>query len=459
MNSSIEIHVLKFGGTSMNDHQTWKKVLEIISEYEYPIVVVSATARTTRQLVQAGKLASSGDLEDALKISNEISVRHKAIVHSFLEENPSDRKDLIWESCIKKVDEKVHKLNKLLSYAAKEGALSPQMNDAIMSIGEQISSYLLAQCGLAAGLLTQHVDARKLIMTDNRYGNANPNLMLINQKCGSLETMMEDGFTPVIGGFYGESAEGNISTLGFEGSDYTASLIGAAVHAKTIEIWTDVSGVYTSDPRYIPDARPLEELSYFDATEMAYFGAKVLHPSTLKPAQERNIPVSVKNMFKPEEPGTRIIRDSKGDPEVLAMAFKPGITILTISAYETLMGYDFLTRVFEVLKKYRLPVDAVNTTEASVTIALSNSEILDRISNDFIEIGTVQIISDKGLISLIGCRISEAAEISKKVLNSLNGQSIDLISFSKEKRILNLVLDEDKLVESAQKIHEKIFNT
>jgi len=453
----MDLHVLKFGGTSMNDHQTWKKVLDIIKNYEYPIVVVSATARTTRQLIEAGHLAGNKELDKALEISSSIRERHLNIVRDFLEENPHPKNQLIRESCEQKLDQKIGLLNKFLTYADKTGELTPAMKDAIASIGEQISSYLLAQCGLATDQLTQYVDAKKIIKTDSNYGNAHPNLGLINQKIGSLETIIEGGFTPIIGGFYGEAPDGTTTTLGFEGSDYSASLIGGALHAKAIEIWTDVSGVYTSDPRYISTAQPIAELSYFDATEMAYFGSKVLHPSTLKPAQERNIPVFVKNMFKPDEPGTKIIRESKSTQKALAISFKDNVALLTVSAYETVMGYNFLTKVFKVLEEHRLSVDAVNTTEASVTIALSDDKKLDEIAKTFIEIGTVEVQKNRGLISIIGCQISKSDELIGQIFEALGNTDLDMISFTKEKRILNVVVDESEMIETAQKIHKSLF--
>lgn len=453
----MNINVLKFGGTSMKDHQTWKQVLEIIARYEYPVVVVSATARTTRQLIEAGKLASIGKMEEAKHIAENIYDRHYDIVKNFLDQNPHKKQQLIIESCDMKLDEKISLLKKLLEYTEKKGSLTPEMSDAIASIGEQISSYLLAQCGLALDLLTQFIDAKKLIKTNAEYGNANPNRMLISQKCGSLETVLKSGFTPVIGGFYGEAPNGTTTTLGFEGSDYSASLIGAGLHAKTIEIWTDVSGVFTSDPRFIADAYPIPELSYYDATEMAYFGAKVLHPSTLKPAQERNIPVLVKNIFKPEDTGTHIVRDSELSRDVLAMSFKKEMALLTVSAYETVMGYSFLTRMFKTLEDHRLPVDAVNTTEASVTLALQDSDKLDQLSKELIEFGTVQLEQKKGLISLIGCTVSTMNELNLKIFSSIGDERIDMITFTKEKRILSLVVDEDKLIKTAQHIHSKLF--
>ncbi len=453
----MQITVLKFGGTSMADHQTWKQVLDIIKNYEYPVVVVSATAHTTRRLVEASNLAAGGKLEEALDISEEIKSRHRKIIEDFLKENPHPKNGLIRESCIKNIEAKIGKLNKLLSYTHKAGELSPQMKDAIASMGEQISAYLLAQCGLAVDIMTQHIEARKIIKTDTEYGKANPNMFQISQRCGSLETVLESGFTPIIGGYYGESPDKTITTLGFEGSDYTASLIGGAMNATSIEIWTDVSGVYTSDPRYIPEAKPLPELSYMDATEMAYFGAKVLHPSTLKPAQERNIPVFVKNMFEPDAQGTRIVRTAEHNLDVLAISFKKEMAILTISAYETLMGYSFLTEVFSILKKYQLAVDAVNTTEASVTIALSDSNILHEFSREFIEIGNVSMEQGKGLISIIGCSVNLMDKLSENIFAAAGSTPVDMISFTKEKRILNLVLNEEQLVETAQSIHKNLF--
>jgi aspartate kinase len=453
----MQINVLKFGGTSMADHKTWKQALEIIKNYEYPVVVVSATAQTTQQLLEAAQLASNGKLEDAFEFSKSIQNRHNEIVSEFLSENPHAKHNLIKDSCEKHTASKISKLNKLLTYTERQADLSPQMQDAILAIGEQISSYLLAQCGLSLDMMTQHIEARKLIKTDEEYGRANPNLMLINQHCGSLETVLESGFTPIIGGFYGETKDKTVTTLGFEGSDYTASLIGGAIGAETIEIWSDVSGIYTGDPRCIPEARPLKEMSYYDATEMAYFGAKVLHPSTLKPAQERNIPVLVKNSFKPEDAGTRIVRESDHDLEVLSLSFKKQLATITVNAYETVMGYSFLTKVFSILGKHRLAVDAVNTTEASVTIALSDNKYLDELSKEFVEVGTVNIKKGKGLLTLIGCSIHSADILTEKIFSALGSTKIDMISFSKEKRILNLVLNDDELVEAAKKVHSKLF--
>jgi aspartate kinase len=455
---NIKTHVLKFGGTSMNDHHTWKQVLTIISSYEYPVVVVSATARTTRQLIEAGKLAAAGSVKEATAIADAIETRHIDLVLSFLEENPHAKNTLIRESCLKKLSEHIHFLKKLLAYTSNQGELSPKMQDAIASIGEQISSYLLAQCGLALDLLTQHIHAKKIIKTDAEYGKANPNRMLIGQRAGSLETVLESGFTPIIGGFFGEAPDGTTTTLGFEGSDYTASLIGGAIHASAIEIWTDVSGVFTADPRYIKEATPIPELTYFDATEMAYFGAKVLHPSTLKPAQERNIPVFVKNMFHPEDAGTKIVRTSESHKKLLAISFKEQMALLTVSAYETVMGYSFLTKVFTELERLRLPVDAVNTTEASVTIALSNSEKIQELSEALLEVGTVSVEPNKGLLSLIGCAMSSSSELSEQVFKVLDAATLDMITFTRDKRILSVVVEEEILIALAKKVHQQIFN-
>lgn len=454
----MNITVLKFGGTSMNDHKTWKQVLDIISNYEYPVVVVSATARTTRQLIEAAKLAEVGKMNEAGGILEDIRIRHNDLVSKFLKDNPHQKENLIRESCEKKVNEKISYLTKLLEYTFKKRELTPAMQDSIAAIGEQISSYLFAQCGLATDQLTQQIDAKKIIKTNAEYGSANPNRSLINQKSGSLETILENGFTPIIGGFYGEAPDGTTTTLGFEGSDYTASLVGAALNAQSIEIWTDVSGVYTGDPRFISDATPIPELSYFDATEMAYFGAKVLHPATLKPAQERNISVLVKNMFRPTDEGTKIVRESEHQKDFLALSFKKEMALVTVSAYETVMGYSFLTKVFGALEKFRLKVNAVNTTEASVTIALSNSDKLSALSKELIEVGTVELENNKGLITLIGCSPSQVDELTEIVFDAFGSTKIDMLNFTKEKRNLNVVLNDSLIEEMSQRIHSSVFN-
>ncbi|MFA5668255.1 MAG: aspartate kinase [Balneolaceae bacterium] len=453
----MDIHVLKFGGSSMIDSKAWKQVLEIIKNYEYPVAVVSATARTTRQLIEAGHLAASGKLDEAMGIAEEIKIRHADIVHQFLLENPSHKNALIEESCIQKLDQIINRLYTFLKYAAKQGELNAGMQDSIAAVGEQIVSYLLAQCGLALQLLTQHVDAKKLIKTDNSYGNAKPNTLLISQKIGSLETLMEDGFTPVIGGFYGEAPNNTITTLGLEGSDYSASLLGGALKAKSIEIWTDVSGVFTCDPHLIKNTKPIAELSYFDATEMAFFGAKVLHPSTLKSAQERNIPVRVKNLFKPEDDGTLIVRESKSPKQALAISLKDDMALLTISAYETVMEYNFLTRIFKHLESLRISTNAINITEASVTIAVTDSDYLDDFAADMVEIGSVNLSRNKALISIIGCQFSKANDLITNIFEPMTDTRLDMISFSNEKRILNVVVDESKLINTAQLIHSKLF--
>lgn len=451
----MSIHILKFGGTSMNNHHTWKNVLEIIKSYEQPVVVVSATARTTRRLLEAGTLTAAGKTSEASAISADIRQRHIDIIEFFLDENPHPKNELIRKSCLKKIEEITGKLNKLLQYIGKHKSFSPQMKDAVASLGEQLSSYLLAQCGLALNMQTQHVEARKLIKTDAQYGSASPNLPLIIQKCGSLETVMKSGFIPIIGGFYGEAPNGTVTTLGFEGSDYTASLLGHALNASAIEIWTDVSGIYSCDPRVIAKAKPIAELSYEEATEMAWYGAKVLHPATLKPARGKDIPVKVKNIFDPGAAGTVISARASGNDRVLAMAIKTETALLTIHAGETLMGTAFLSRVFALLQKHLVPVDAIQTTEASITLALAETLAGEALLSDLQQTGETKLSGGKAIISLIGCRIPAAQQLTETVFRA--AATVDLISFSHEKKLLSLVLDEQFVTDTAKNIYDSVF--
>lgn len=236
----MNINVLKFGGTTMSDHHTMKKVLEVIRKYENPVVVISATADTKNRLLKAANFASVGDSESAQIISSEIETKYLQLIEDFLKENPHGKNKLIHDSCIKKLKEKIGKLNKFLAYVRKKGDLNPQMKDAITALGEQITAYVLAQLGLAVNLLTQHIEARKLIKTDTEYGKANPNVFLITQKCDSLETVLESGFTPVIGGNHGEAPDRTLTSLGSKDSALTANLIAKALNAASVEVFDEI---------------------------------------------------------------------------------------------------------------------------------------------------------------------------------------------------------------------------
>ncbi|WP_441000342.1 aspartate kinase [Fodinibius sp. SL11] len=446
------MRILKFGGTSMSDAQTWQQVVNIIKRYESPFVVVSATSRTTRKLIEAARTALD-DIDESYSIASEINHRHKKIIQDFFDGSPNDASVL--DNCNNRIDELSDGLETQLKTINSEQELTAQKKDAIASVGEQLSSYLFAQCASTVGLSTRWVDAGDIIRTDSDFGKANPNEDYIANQSASLKKIIDNGQVPIMGGYYGIDDHGHTTTLGFEGSDYSASLIGAALNAEAIEIWTDVSGIFTCDPRFVPDAKPISQLSFQEATELAYFGAKVLHPSTTKPASQKQIPVWVKNIFDPDKSGTRISSESTRVGPVKAITYKENCTIVTVTSSQTVMGYEFLAGVFDILRWHHLAVDVVTTTEASVSIGIENGANLDEVIEQLKGYGSVDVLDQQGIISLVGC--SNDRSLVTNILTQVNNVPQNLISYSRAKGNLNLVVDKDQVLPVVRDIHQKLF--
>lgn len=439
----------------MDDEHTWKQVMDIIRGYEHPLVVVSATARTTRQLIKAAKYAPD-QFPKAKKIADEISDRHLLLVNRFISEYGQKYHSQTTEACKRWIMECEKKLVTYLQKIVDRQTLTPKLSDAVAAVGEQFSSYLFTCCAKSYGINTHWLDARSIIKTDSEFGNANPLLGPIKSTAADITKLIDSGQIPVIGGFYGSDTVGHTTTLGFEGSDFTASLLGAALDAKSIEIWTDVSGIYTCDPRVVSEARAIPELSYREATDLAYFGAKVLHPSTMKPASRKNIPLYVKNIFAPKEPGTKIHGHSPTNGFVKAITFLDDAAILSIRAADGQSGPQFLADIFRRFHRYHLAVDVVTTTEAAISVALRKDLLTQPLIASLQEIGTVDQVNNCGIISLIGCRINSASQISNRILQAIPRETIFMLSYSKQKRNLNVVLAEEDLLPAVRAIHKRI---
>lgn len=331
----------------MADHQTWTKVLRLIASMEEPLVVVSATARTTRELVRAAECASRGDVGQAMTVVRGIEQRHLHIVQSFAEELQGDHVDAI-ASCDRYVADRMDELRRDLTLMSRDGGRSnggrgngssdmhsggvldvrtAELMDRVAGTGELLSSYLLTQCGKMAGLPLEFVDSRTVVKTDDTFGAAVPDEERSAVGCGFLVEMIRAGRIPVLGGYIGEAPGGQSTTLGFEGSDVTATFLGGLTGASKVTIWTDVDGIYSCDPRVVPAAVRLDQLPFEGAERMAKCGAKVLHPNTLQPVSDRGIPVFVRNLFAPEGAGTRISGrlDGQGRWGFSAIAFMPEV--------------------------------------------------------------------------------------------------------------------------------------
>lgn len=443
----------------MGDEHTWRRVLEIIGTYERPVVIVSATARTTRQLVAAAELAPV-DFGRASTMALEIKQRHQLLIRNFLDHfEDRDEKEIekLATECEEWIKDRTERLLQLLDEIAEIGKLEPALKDAVAGIGEQLSSRLFSYCGTAYGLQTSWVDARTIIKTDSNFGNANPDIPSIAKNSKEISRLAESSMIPVMGGYYGEDSNGAATTLGFEGSDFSASLLGSALDAEAIEIWTDVSGIYTCDPRVVEGAYPIKKLSFREATEMAYFGAKVLHPSTMNPAEQKQIPILVKNIFDPDHAGTIIRGETGTDGDAKAITFLKEVTILTVTSPHTRMGYDFLSGVFKILKEYRQSVNVVTTTEASISLALPSGQIRDELIASMKELGDVRRKDNLGIISLIGCNFERMEKITDRVFDAIPEAEVTMISYSSQKKNLNIVLPDSLLITYVRAIHEKLF--
>lgn len=439
----------------MDDAHSWQRVLSIVRRYDQPFVIVSAMARTTRQLLAAAELALN-EPGKAQEIVRNIQSRHHQVVANFKNNFPNNETERIKE-CKLWIDKMISSLKNYLTEINDSQQLTSSAKDAVASIGEKLSSYLFARCGQMAGLPTRWVDAADIIRTDSNFEQAHPDTDFINKKTEELLGNIGPREIAVMGGYYGQDASGNTTTLGFEGSDYSASLIGAAASAKGIEIWTDVSGIYTCDPRLVSNARPIPQLSFQEATELAYFGAKVLHPSTTKPASANRIPIRVKNIFEPDEPGTRISHETHAEGRAKGMTFKENTVVITITSAATVMGYEFLSGIFDILRRHQLAVDVVTTTEASISIAIENEAKISDAIDQLQDYGSVELTAGQGIISLIGCAQQETRSLVNDVLRATDRSSVQLISFSQKKGNLNVVADKELVPDTVKTIHKSIF--
>ncbi|HEX2095641.1 MAG TPA: aspartate kinase [Longimicrobiaceae bacterium] len=378
--------ILKFGGTSVEDAAAFERVARIVgaAQHAHPVVVASAMSRMTDALLDVVQLAASGDPARArAELSGHLE-RHAGVADALL--SPAGAVPV--HSALRDTRREIGDLLRVI--AAHPGTRRP-LRDEVVSYGERLSSLLLAAVLRAHDLPARWVDARDCIRTDEEHGRAAP-LPEPTERCTRAHLLppLEEGEIPVLGGFVGAAESGATTTLGRGGGDYTAALVGAALGAREIQIWTDVTGFLTADPRVVPQARRIDHLSYEEAAELAYFGAKVLHPKTIQPAVERGIPVRICNSRAPEAGSTLI--DGRVEPSVggvRAIAHKTGITVLRVTSARMLGAHGFLRALFEVFARHRTAVDVVTTSEVSVSLSLEETYALETILAELRSLGEV----------------------------------------------------------------------
>jgi aspartate kinase len=350
-------------------------------------------------------------------------------------------------------------LDDLLRGIAAVGELTPRTNDLVLSFGERLSSRIIAEAFEEQGLEGAHVDARSCIVTDASYGKAAPQESAIEARLAAIVLPLIDaGKTPVLGGFIGATAEGITTTLGRGGSDYTAALVGGGMHAGAIEIWTDVNGIMTTDPRICPDALRVKTISFEEAAELAYFGAKVLHPATILPAVQKSIPVWVLNSRNPENEGTKITAmAAKCASPFKSIAAKKKLTIIDVVASRMLMSHGYLKAVFDVFDKYKCVIDMVSTSEVSISVSVDSNQQLPEICAELAKIADVKMEGHKALVCLVGEDIRGHNGIAGQVFSAISHVNVRMISQGASEINMSFMIDEEDVEEAVRSLHEHFF--
>lgn len=446
--------VMKFGGTSVADAHAFENVARIVAlqSSAAPVVVVSAMGGVTDVLLAATVAAGEGRAVDAIASLEQTFRRHRQTAEQLLKPEAA-------QAFAQHVDKAATQIDELLRISADDPLRRRSTQDAILSFGEMLSSELLAALLLQRGLKAQHVDARRCIVTDNQHTCALPlmpeTLFKANE---TLTPAIESGFIPVLGGFIASTQEGTTTTLGRGGSDYTAALIGAALTADEIQIWTDVTGVLTADPRVVPEAQTVERLSYAEASELAYFGAKVLHPKTIQPAIEGSIPVRICNSRAPEQIGTLVGPQTETTTRTIkAIAHKGGVTTVQITSARMLGAYGFLRALFEVFERHRTVVDVVATSEVSVSLSLDDDSALPVIVQELERLGTVRVETNCAIVCVVGEGLRGTPGIAARVFSAISDINVTLISQGASSINFTFAIEEEFAQEAVRRLHTEFF--
>lgn len=447
--------VAKFGGTSVADAAAITRVIDIIAgrRARRPVVVVSALGGVTNQLLDVAHRAAAGDLLSALPIIEQLRERHLREAAHLLD--GSAEAPEVAQEIGATFDELAH-----LAEALKTlGYLTPRSLDAVAATGELLSSQIVAAAFRHRGFDATWVDARDVIRTNDVFTKAEPDVEGIASAAAEhVRPLVEAGRIPVMGGFVGAAPGRVTTTLGRGGSDYTASLLGAALAAQAIEIWTDVDGMLTADPRVIPQARLIERIGFEEAAELAAFGAKVLHPATIAPAVQRGIPVFVFNSRNPDGSGTMIAFEAPRLP-VRAIAGKRKTTLVKLRSSRMLLAPGFLRRVFEVFESHRTSVDVVTTSEVSVSVTLDDTNHLAAIVRDLAQFGDVAVEPESGVLAIVGAGIADAPAAMAQALNALGPIPIHMASLSATGINFTLVIDDAQVIPAMQRLHAAFFES
>jgi len=447
--------VLKFGGTSVGDAEAIARTARIVKSRadQGAIVVVSALAGVTNGLIAIAEQAAKGHLIGALRGVEGLRERHLQQTELLL--GSGEECADTCEELSAMIDELAH----LAEALATLGDLTPRSLDAITSYGEKMSSIICVPAFRKQGVPAVHVDSCEVMITDSAFSRAEPQPDAIAEACrANVIPLVRDGKVPVMGGFIGSAkGTGITTTLGRGGSDYSASLFGAAVQAEAIEIWTDVDGMLTADPRVVPTAKLIDQIAFDEASELASFGAKVLHPNTIAPAVRLGIPVYVLNSRRPEGKGTKITFEAP-KRAVSAIAGKNSVSLVKVGSPRMLLTEGFLRSLFEIFEKHKTSVDVVATSEVSVSLTVDDSSQLETIVSDLRELGDVSVERNRGIVAVVGGAIAEGGEAMARALHAIGDTRVHMLSLSATGINLTLVVNDDQVKPAIKRLHAEFFD-
>jgi aspartate kinase len=435
--------VMKFGGSSVESAEAIERVTGIVKSRldRRPVVVVSAMGKTTNRLLKIASLAVTSQREEALR--ELVALRDYHLRESGMERT---------------VDEHFQEIAELVKGLAVLGELTPRSIDAISSFGERLSSLIVTNFFKHHGLSAIHVDSRKVIVTDRRHTQAAPLFDQTYAKLSATIPPLTRQQVVVMGGFIAATEDGVTTTLGRGGSDFTAAIVGAGIGADEIQIWTDVDGMLTADPSIVPGAHRVKIISFTEAAEMAYFGAKVLHPATVVPAIDRNIPVLILNSRRPQVEGTRIVSDAVSSKNVVkSIACKNKVVVLNIRSTRMFMAHGFMRRIFEIFDRYETSVDMVATSEVSVSLTIDQPERVEAIAGDLREFSEVSVDENQAIICMVGENIRHTPGVAARVFKALGGINVRMVSQGASALNLGFVVAGKDLAGAVAALHQEFF--
>ena len=435
----------------MGDASRMDRVLDIAEAQleRAPMMVCSAMGGVTDQIIETFELAETGKINESTAVFEAIKDRHYICAREFLDGE-------LCKAVVLDLDGTFAQFASLLKGVGLLRDCSPRSRDALLSFGERLSTRLIQARGRQRGMDVELLDARELIRTDEKFTAARPD-MDETFRLSSQKARPEPGRLLITQGFIGSSPGGVTTTLGRGGSDYSASILGAALNAEEIQIWTDVNGIMTSDPRLIPEATTIPEITYDEAGELAFFGAKVVHPATIQPAVAKGIPVLVKDTSSPECAGTRIAAGA-GSPGLKAISVKKDITVVSIASSRMLEAHGFLRRIFAIFDAAETPVDLVTTSEVSVSVTIEKTKALPGILDKLNALGQVVVESNLSIICMVGRELWKDPSFPARVFGALADIPVRMISLGASEVNLSLVVPADKSDAALKNLHNRFFS-